>query len=140
MQRYILKFNFQIKINFLLKIYAFTVWKFRVHLKIPIGRKRIKITIISKNCRLKITAESKNYDLKIPVRVRVYARIYARMYARASDCGQIIIRTHDHDQHTNGTQDTAGTHDNRKREDSGKAEKPAYIGIIAGNEKKYKKS
>ena len=42
-----------------------------MHPKIPIGRKRIKITIESKNCRLKITAESKNYYLKILVRVRV---------------------------------------------------------------------
>ena len=61
------------------------------------------------------------------------ARIYARMYARESDCGQIIIRTHDHDQHTNGT------HDHRKREDSGKAGKSEYICMIADNEKKYKK-
>ena len=53
----------------------------------------------------------------------MYARIYARMYARAYECGQIAIRTHDH----------------RKREDSGKAEKPEYICMIAGNEKKYKK-
>lgn len=47
------------------------------------------------------------------------------MYARVYDCGQIVISTHDHDQHTRGT------HDHRK--------KPAYIGIFAGNEKKYKK-
>ena len=52
---------------------------------------------------------SKNYGLKIPVR----ARMYARMFARAYDCGQIGIRTHDHDRHTNGT------HDQRTREERG---------------------
>ena len=88
-----------------------------------------KITAESKNCRLKITIISKNYRLKIPVRVRVYARIYARAY----NCGQIVIRTHDQDRHTNGT------HDNRKREDSSKAGKPAYIGKFADNEKKVQK-
>ena len=56
--------------------------------------------------------------------------VYACMYA----CMIEGNRAHDQDRHTNGT------HDHRKREDSGKAEKPAYIGIIAGNEKKYKKS
>ena len=56
-----------------------------------------KIPIISKNCRLKITEWSKNYGLKIPVRVRAYARAY--------DSGQIAIRTHDQ----------------RKREEHGKA-------------------
>ena len=35
---------------------------------------------------------------------------------------------------------TPPEHDNRKREDSGKAGKPTYIGMIADNEKKYKKS
>ena len=56
---------------------------------------------------------SKNYYLKIPVRARMYARMY--------DYGPIVIRTHDHDQHTtgtrtNGTQDT-NEHDHRKREE-----------------------
>ena len=60
-------------------------------------------------------------------------RVYARIYARAYDCGQIVIRTHDHDRHTNGT------HDHRKREDSGKAEKPEYICMIIDNEKKVQK-
>ena len=45
-------------------------------------------------------------------------------------------RTHDQDQDQDQDQDTSGTHDNRKREDSGKAEKPEYICMIAGNEKK----
>ena len=75
--------------------------------------------------------------------MRVYARIYARMYARASDCGQIIIRTHDQvqdqDQDTNG-HSTTGTHDHRKREEHQQAGKSEYICMIAGNEKKYKKS
>ena len=62
-------------------------------------------------------------------------RVYARMYARASDCGQMIIRTHDHDQHTNG-HSTNGTRTNGKGRTQGK---PAYICMIAGNEKKYKK-
>lgn len=72
----------------------------------------LKITIISKNCRLKITEQSKNYYLKIPVRVRVRSCVCACI------CGQIVIRTHDHDQHTNGH--TKGTHDHRKREEHGK--------------------
>ena len=96
MQRYTLKFNFQIIFYFFIGNLCFCSLKIAVCVpKITIGRKKLKIPI-----RLKITIESKNYYLKIPVRVRVYARIYARMYARASDCGQIIIRTHDHDQHT----------------------------------------
>ena len=107
MQRYTLKFNFQIKFYFFIENLCFCSLKIAVCVpKIPIGRKKIKIPI-----RLKITIISKNYYLKIPVRVRVYARIYARMYARASDCGQIIIRTHDKDRHT------TGTHDNRKSEE-----------------------
>ena len=63
-------------------------------------------------------------------------RMYVRAYARAYECGQIVIRTHDHDQHTTGTgpPDTPTEH-----KTTGKAEKPAYVGIIAGNEKKYKK-
>ena len=78
-----------------------------------------KITAKSKNCRLKITIISKNYGLKIPVRVRACVRMYARAY----DC---------HD----STSGTRRTHDQRKREEG----KPAYRGIIAGTEKKYKKS
>ena len=71
--------------------------------------------------------------------MRVYARIYARMYARASDCGQMTIREHDQIQDTrpgSGHQRTQHqrTHDNQQ---SGK---PEYICMIAGNEKKYKKS
>ena len=58
--------------------------------------------------------------------------MYARMYARASDCGQIIIRTHDRNR-------TTGTHDNRKREEHQQAEKPEYICMIADNEKKVQK-
>ena len=58
------------------------------------------------------------------------------MYARASDCVQIIIRTHDHDQHTTGTgpPDTPTEH-----KTTGKAEKPEYICMIALNEKKVQK-
>ena len=44
----------------------------------------------------------------------------ARMYAHAYDCRQIAI----------------GTQDHRKREDSGKAEKSEYIGMIADKGKK----
>ena len=64
----------------------------------------------------------------------MYARIYARMYARASDCMQIIIGTHDHDQHTTGTPTEHTT--TGKERNAGNTGKPAYIGIIAGNEKK----
>ena len=73
----------------------------------------------------------------------VYACMYACMYARASDCGQIIIRTHDHDQHTNGHSTNGhsnGTQDHRQESNHKQREKPAYIGIFADNEKKYKKS
>lgn len=79
---------------------------------------RLKITIISKNYRLKITEWSKNYGLKIPVRVRAYAR--ARMYARASE-----------------HQDTRPRPEHRTPTE--REEKPAYIGMIAGTEKKLKK-
>ena len=54
------------------------------------------------------------------------------MYARVYDC-------QDSTSGTSGTH-TNGTHDHRKREDSGKTEKPVYICMIAGNEKKLKKS
>ena len=57
----------------------------------------------------------------------------ARMYARTYNCHDTTghtTSTHDNDQHTNGTQDTSG---------KGRREKPAYIGIIAGTEKKHKK-
>ena len=113
MQRYILKFIFQIFFYFLSKIYACNL-KIAVCVpKIPIGRKKIKIPV-----RLKISVEPKNYGLKIPVRVCMCVRMYARMYARAYDCGQIVIRTHDHDQHTNGH--TNGTHDHNRKESNHK--------------------
>ena len=58
------------------------------------------------------------------------------------ECGQIAIRTHDQvqdqdqdqDRHTSGTQDTSG-----KERNTGKAEKPEYICMFAGNEKKVQK-
>ena len=56
------------------------------------------------------------------------------IYTRAYECGQIVIKTHAHDKHTNGTQDTTG-----KGRNQAKREKPLYIGKIAANEKKYKK-
>ena len=101
--------------------------------KIPIGRKKIKIPV-----RLKITIESKNYGLKIPVRVCVCVCMCVRMrvcvcvYARASDCRQIAIRKHDHDQQTNGTQDTTS----KGATTSIKIKFAYIIGIIAKNEKK----
>ena len=67
------------------------------------------------------------------MRVRSCARICARMYARAYDCQDSTSGTSG--THTNGHM-TTGTHDHRKREDSGKAEKPEYICMILGNEKK----
>ena len=103
--------------------------------KIPIGRKKIKIPI-----RLKITEWSKNYGLKIPVRVCVCVCMCVRMrvcvcvYARASDCRQIVIRTHGQDQHTTGH--TNGTQDHRQESNHKQREKPAYIGKFAENEKK----
>ena len=73
MQRYTLKFNFQIKFYFFIENLCFCSLKIAVYaLKIPIGRKKLKIHI-----RLKITAESKNYYLKIPVRVCMCARVRA---------------------------------------------------------------
>ena len=108
--------------------------------KIPIERKKIKIPI-----RLKITVKSKNYGLKIPVRARMYARVYVcscvRVYACAYECGQIVTRTHDHDQHkTSKPTDTPTEHTTTgKRRNTGKAEKPAYICMFAGNEKKSTK-
>ena len=76
--------------------------------------------------RLKIPEWSKNYHLKIPVRVRVYAR----MYARAHDC---------QDSTRPGPGPGPG-HDRNTSAGKGRnTEKPAYIGMITGNEKKYKK-
>ena len=74
MQRYTLKFNFQIKFYFFIENLCFCSLKIAVC--------ALKITIESKNCRLKITAISKNYGLKILVRacmctrVRVYVCVY----------------------------------------------------------------
>ena len=93
--------------------------------KITIGRKKLKIPI-----RLKITEWSKNYYLKIPVR----ARMYARMYARAYECGQIVIRTHDHDQHT--PPDTPTEHKTTGKRATTKIKFAYIIGMIAKNEKK----
>ena len=62
MQRYILKLNIQIFFYFLLKIYAFTVWKFRVRLKITDAPYFVKIPV-----RLKISVRSENPYLKISV-------------------------------------------------------------------------
>lgn len=102
-----------------------------MHLKIPTGRKS-----------LKITERSKNYGLKIPVRVRIYARVYALVY----DCGQIAIMTRnqdqDQDQDTEHHRNTG--HDRNtttgKGRNTGNKGKPEYICMIAGDEKKYKKS
>ena len=66
------------------------------------------------------------------MRARMYARMYARAYVRASDCGQMV----------SGHTTTTGTpteHTTGKERNTGKAEKPVYICMIAGNEKKYKK-
>ena len=110
MQRYTLKFNFQIKFYFFIENLCFCSLKIAVCVpKIPIGRKKLKIPI-----RLKITEWSKNYGLKIPVRTRMYARMYARAYK----CGQIAIRHTTSGHSTAGTQDTNGTQDHRQ---SGKA-------------------
>ena len=101
-----------------------------------------KITIISKNCRLKITVESKNCGLKIPVRVYMCARVCAYVCV----CMIEGNRTHDQDRHTSSThpEHTTGTgppeHTTTGKErTTGKAEKPAYICMFAGNEKKHKK-
>ena len=121
---------------------CFAIWKFRVYLKIPIGRNKIKIPI-----RLKITEWSKNYGLKIPVRVCVCVCMCVRMrvcvcvYARASDCRQIVIRTHDHDQHKTSTPpDTARTEHTTTGKGATTKIKFAYIiGMIAKNDKKNEK-
>ena len=115
-------FEYPNKILLFIKNLCFCSLKIAVCVpKIPIGRKKIKIHI-----RLKITAKSKNYGLKIPVRVRMYARAY--------ECGQIAIRTHDKDRHTTSTRPEHTT--TGKERNTGNTGKPAYIGIIAGNEKK----
>ena len=61
------------------------------------------------------------------------------MYARAYECGQIVTRTHDHDQHTTGTGPPEHTTTGKER-NAGNTGKPAYIGIISCAEKKLKKS
>ena len=60
-------------------------------------------------------------------------RVYARMYARAYECGQIIIRTHDHDQHTTGTGPQEHT-------TTGKERKSLHIYVGLQTMKKVKKS
>ena len=55
---------------------------------------------------------------------------------RTHDQDQDQDHDHDQDQDHDHDQDTSGTHDNQKREDTGKAEKPEYICMIADNEKK----
>ena len=63
------------------------------------------------------------------------------MCARVYDSGQIVIRTHDHDQHNTGTTpDTPLEHTTGKERNTGNTRRPVYICLIAGNEKKYKKS
>ena len=63
MQRYTLKFNFQIKFYFFIENLCFCSLKIAVCApKIPIGRKKIKIPI-----RLKISVRSENPYLKISV-------------------------------------------------------------------------
>ena len=119
MQRYTLKFNFQIKFYFFIENLCFCSLKIAVYApKITIGRKKIKIPV-----RLKITVKSKNYRARACVCAYVW---------------QIAIR------HTTATgtppEHTTGTHDHRKREEHQQAGKPAYIGIIAGTEKKVKKN
>ena len=61
-----------------------------------------------------------------------------RMRVRVCMRVRLNIRTHDHDQDTNGTR-TNGTPPLEKERNTGNTEKPAYIGKIADNEKKYKK-
>ena len=58
------KYNFYISKKFLTFIenLCFAIWKFRVHLKIPIGKKKLKIPV-----RLKISVRSENPYLKISV-------------------------------------------------------------------------
>ena len=122
MQRYTLKFNFQIKFYFFIENLCFCSLKIAVcALKIPIGRKKLKIHI-----RLKITAESKNYYLKIPVR--------ACMRVCIANSHQDTRQRPAHDRHT------SGTHDRQKSEEHQQAEKPVYICLITDNEKKVKKS
>ena len=117
MQSYTLKFNFQIKFYFFIENLCFCSLKIAVCV--------LKITIISKNCRLKITAISKNYGLKIPVRACVCICAYVCAYVCA--CSHPDTRPRPaHDRNT-----SAG-----KGRNTGK---PAYIGMIADDEKKYKK-
>ena len=67
MQRYTLKFNFQIFFYFFIENLCFCSLKIAVY--------ALKITIESKICRLKITIISKNYRLKILVRACMCTRV-----------------------------------------------------------------
>ena len=71
--------------------------------------------------------ESKNYGLKIPVRACMCTRVcvYACMIEEIEHTTKTGIPT---EHRTTG-----------KGRNTGKAEKPEYICMIAGNEKKYKK-
>ena len=109
MQRYTLKFNFQIKFYFFIENLCFCSLKIAVC--VP------KITAESKNCRLKITIISKNYDLKIPVRACMCTRV--RVYVCA--CMTEENRTHDHNRHT------SGTHDHQKSEEHRQGIKTKFV-------------
>ena len=63
------------------------------------------------------------------MRACVYMRVYMRIHMIAGNSHRNTGPPNTPPEHT-----TTG-----KERNTGKAEKPAYIGIIAGNEKKYKK-
>ena len=64
-------------------------------------------------------------------------RMYVRAYACAYECGQIAIRTHDHDQHkTSKPTDTPTEHTTTGKRATTKIKFADIIGMIAKNEKK----
>ena len=139
MQRYTLKFNFQIKFYFFIENLCFCSLKIAVCApKITIGRKKLKIHIY-----LKITAESKNCRLKIPVRLKI--TIISKNYrlkiaVRACMCTRVRVydwgkQDQDQDRHTNGTQDTSG----KGRTQAKRENLNIYVWLQA-MKKKYKKS
>ena len=67
----------------------------------------------------------------------VRMRVCVCVYARASDCRQIVIRTHDHDQHT--PPDTPTEHKTTGKRATTKIKFAYIIGMIAKNDKKMEK-
>ena len=94
---------------------------------------KIKIPV-----RLKISVRSENPYLKISVHQWASRPEWCKCSGHLKGLQAAPDAKQESDKGRAG--EDAGTHDHRKREDSGNTGGPEYICMIAGNEKKYKKS